>query len=231
MDWNQDGKLDLVAGDSEGNVWFFRNVGTTKAPVLEAGVKLTAGGKPITGTRPEYKQGADGQYRMEQKPDALMGIYSKIHVADWNGDGLPDILVGQDSAAGDAAKLVLYRNVGKAHAPVLAAPEVLPAPLEGVSRPSPYLVDWDGDGKRDLLLGTEGAQVLFVRNTGTDAQPVWAAPERIALPGFDETCYRCRIAVVDWNNDGKLDLLIGNRTSDRTGKTRGGGNVWLFLRK
>ncbi len=230
VDWNQDGKLDLVAGDTEGNVWFFRNGGTSNAPALQAGVKLAAGGKTITGTRPEYKRDASGQYRLEPKSGELMGIYSKLHVADADGDGLLDILVGQDSPGDPAANVVFYRNTGTAREPVLAAPMPLGAPIAGVSRPSPYLCDWDGDGKRDLLLGTERAQVLFLRNTGTEKQPAYAAPEQIALPGFDTACYRCRIAVADWNNDGKPDLLIGNRTGDRTGRERG-GSVWLFLRK
>jgi hypothetical protein len=36
---------------------------------------------------------------------------------------------------------------------------------------------------------------------------------------------------MDWNNDGKLDLLVGNYYYDRTGETRvSGGNIWLYLR-
>ncbi len=34
--------------------------------------------------------------------------------------------------------------------------------------------------------------------------------------------------VVDWDGDGKLDLLTGNFYSDQE---PAGGNVWLFLRK
>jgi hypothetical protein len=88
-------------------------------------------------------------------------------------------------------------------------------------------VDWDGDGKPDLLCGTEGPEVCFFRNIGTRQAPKLANGVRLALngDGFSRG-YRCRIDVVDWNNDGKLDLLVGNFYSE---KQPAGGNVWLFL--
>ncbi len=77
----------------------------------------------------------------------------------------------------------------------LAAPEALPAPgdadelaapvrLEADGKPidteighaAPFVADWDGDGKRDLLVGQFGGGVLWVyRNEGTDAAPRLAA--------------------------------------------------------
>lgn len=233
MDINNDGKIDLAAGDTEGNVWVFLNIGTKTEPRLAAAVRLEAGGKPIQGTAPKYEKGPDGNYRNVPQPDAIMGIYSKLHVADWDGDGLLDILVGQDSPRDEDEQILLYRNVGTATEMKLAAPWPLKIIKGNVSRPSPIVVDWDGDGKRDVLLGSETSQVLFLRNTGSNGKPIFAAPEPITLPGFDTSCYRCRIAVTDWNNDGKLDLLVGTLYSAAAaadGKGMG-GNVWLFLRK
>jgi hypothetical protein len=93
------------------------------------------------------------------------------------------------------------------------------------------VVDWDGDGKRDVLIGSEEGQVWFLRNTGTNAKPVFAAPEEIKLPGL-EGAIRTRIAVVDWNNRGKLDLLVGTYYYGGGADKKGsGGNVWLFQRK
>jgi len=227
VDFNGDGIKDLLAGDAEGNVWFFKNTGSATQPKLAAGVKIQAAGKTITGTRRNYEKDANGRYHAVDNPNAIMGVYSKIHVADWNGDGLPDLLVGQDSPRANGGQLLLYRNVGTVKEPKLAAPEPLDIMKGNVSRPSPYVVDWDGDGKRDVLLGTENDQVLFLRNIGTNQRPEFDAPQPIELRGLNK-CYRCRIAVVDWNNDGKLDLLVGTRYS--AGES-GGGNVWLFLRK
>lgn len=210
MDWDGDGKKDLLAGDADGCVTYFRNTGTAEAPALAAGVRLKAGGEEIS--------------------EKTAGSYSKIHVADWDGDGLLDLLVGQDSSKPDQ-NLLIYRNIGTAGAPSLDKPKAVALPGPRLVRPSPYVVDWDGDGVPDLLCGTEKAEVWFFRNTGTRQAPACAEGVRLALKGDGfEKGYRCRIAVTDWNNDGKLDLLVGNFYSLRTeGKSAMGGNVWLFL--
>jgi len=227
VDWNNDGKLDLMAGDSTGHVWFFQNIGTKQAPKLAEGVQLKAGGQPIIGTAPRYEKGQDGLYRLAPNTNILIGIYSKIHFGDWNGDGLIDLLVGQDGPG--EQKMLLYLNAGTAAEPALAKPTVLELPEPALSRPSPYLLDWDGDGRQDLLCGTERAAVYFFRNIGAQQQPKLAKGVPLELRGADfEQSYRCRIAVTDWNNDGKLDLLVGNFYSH---KKPAGGNVWLFLGK
>jgi len=98
-----------------------------------------------------------------------------------------------------------------------------------MSRPSPYVVDWDGDGKKDMLFGTERAEIYFFRNAGTNEKPELEVGKKLALTGGDfSKGYRCRIDVADWNADGKLDLLVGNFYSY---KKPMGGNVWLFLAK
>jgi hypothetical protein len=92
------------------------------------------------------------------------------------------------------------------------------------------VVDWDGDGKRDLLVSNDGGKVYFLRNVGTNDKQVFAKQEEIKLPGMED-CIRCRICVVDWNNDGKLDLVVGNYYFGRGDKKESGGHVWVFLRK
>ena len=73
--------------------------------------------------------------------------------------------------------------------------------------------DNDGDGKKDLLVGTDrGAKVYFHRNVGAAKSPKLAKGVLLDLKGdgFDKG-YRCRIDVTDWNNDGKKDLLVGTK--------------------
>lgn len=207
MDYNNDGKRDLIAGDTQGNVWVFLNIGTKAEPKLAEGKKVEADGKPIArGSNP------------------LAGSYSKLHMADWDGDGLMDILVGHSST------IILYRNTGTQSAPRFQAPVPIQTP-EGKFpvRPSPFVIDWDGDGKKDLLVGCEKPQVYFHRNVGTAKKPKLARGKLLDLKGEGfESSYRCRIDVTDWNKDGKKDLLVGNFYSS---KRPMGGNVWLFLGK
>lgn len=212
MDFNNDGKKDLLAGDTKGQVWLFLNTGTDAAPVLAEGVRLESAGNTIVGSSSDKA--------------SMMGVYSKLHYADWNGDGLDDILIGQSSAGHD---IVMYKNVGTKSEPKFAKPVPVDLPGPKMSRPSPYVFDWDGDGKVDLLLGTERAEVYFCRNVGTNKEPKLEKGKKLDLvgDGFDKG-YRCRIDVADFNDDGKSDIVVGNRYQ---GEKPLGGNVWVFLRK
>ncbi len=227
MDYNNDGKLDLISGDTQGNVTLFLNTGTKTQPVLAEGVRVEADGKSISASRTAYKM-VNGKAVPERTEGSspLAEVYSKIHMADWDGDGLKDLLVGHNTT------LIFYKNAGTASAPRFLAPTKIECPGGNFPmRPSPCVVDWDGDGKKDLLIACEQPVVYFFRNIGTSQSPSLAKGEPLSLKGDGfEKSYRCRVAVTDWNNDGKPDLLVG--TTCPSAKGRGlGGNIWLFLGK
>ena len=49
VDWNNDGKKDLLVGQyTNGYVWLYINVGTDSDPVFNGGVRVESGGFPIT---------------------------------------------------------------------------------------------------------------------------------------------------------------------------------------
>jgi len=204
VDWNGDSKKDLLCGDASGKVLVFINTGTAEKPVLAAGVPVLAAGKPITGNKTKY---------------------SKIHYADWNGDGLKDLMIGQDGP-GAGSSMFVHVNAGTAKEPKLGKPQEILLPGPRMTRPSPYLVDWDRDGNVDLLCGTDSNRIYFFRNTGTHKPYAMGVP--LKLEGFKKNC-RCRLDVTDWNNDGKLDLLVGDFNSSARGKST--GYIWLFLGK
>jgi len=222
----------MVAGDERGQVWFYRNTGSATEPELAAGIAVEANGKPIRGSRPVYEM-VEGQYKLKETvpgSSALAAKYSKIHVTDWNGDGLPDLLIGHSKG-----EFMFYMNQGENGAPAFGDPMVI-KPEGGAfpTRPSPYVVDWDGDGKRDLLVGSEEGKIFFYSNIGTDKEPRYGKGLPLTAGGEEiKEGSRARIDVADWNNDGKLDLLVGNfyhveDESEPNGR-KYGGNVWLFL--
>ena len=207
MDFNNDGKKDLLSGDSAGNVWLFSNIGTNSKPTLAAGVKLKAGGITI----------APGSHELSE-------VYTKIHLADWDADGLFDLLVG------GGRSIIVYKNAGTKTAPKFLAPKALEnAGGRFRSYPSPYVVDWDGDGIKDLLSGCGVNPIVFYRNEGSNEKPKLAKAVTLEFKGDDyHRGVRCRFDLTDWNNDGKLDMLVGNVCQYRDPSD---GNIWLFLGK
>jgi len=135
-DWDDDGDVDLVVGDIDGRVALVRNDGTPKAWSFAKPAPLRAGGA-------------------ELKVEGDAGPF----VADWDADGLPDLLVGDGRGA-----VSLFRNTGTRRAPALAAARVL-VPKSAVKwddlptvptrghRAKVCAADWNGDGRLDLLLG------------------------------------------------------------------------------
>ncbi len=111
-------------------------------------------------------------------PPLAPGSYAIPCVADWNGDGRKDLIVGYRYAD----KVALYLNAGSDASPVFTNYVNLQAggadiyiPGSGCGAPAPFVCDYDGDGRRDLLVG-DGASgyVYFYRNTNTDAAPILA---------------------------------------------------------
>jgi len=83
-DWDGDGKLDLVLGSGEGSVTWCRNAGGGK---LEAPQILIA-----VASREKQKNSFDS-------PTGI-GMRTKVCVADWNGDGKQDLIVGDFHSGG-----------------------------------------------------------------------------------------------------------------------------------
>jgi len=79
-DWDADGDIDLLVGDGSGGVSLFRNTGKSKTPILAAAEQLVAPGSTIYGN--------------DAPAEPQRGVRSKVCAADWNGDGLLDLLVG-----------------------------------------------------------------------------------------------------------------------------------------
>ena len=117
VDWDEDGILDIVVGNSEGRVLLFLNLGTNEKPSFAAEQHVTAGGRPIF-IQPGYGGSVQG-------PAESRWGYSCPTCIDWNGDGLFDILM--HSAV---SRHEVYLNIGEPGSPEFDFP--VPLYLEGL---------------------------------------------------------------------------------------------------
>lgn len=172
-DYDKDGLTDLLAGDRSGRLLLYRGAASSKQPAYSAPVEL--GNALPAGAAP--------------------------FIVDWNNDGKKDLLVG-----GCAGSVTLYLNTGSEAQPILAPGVLLlsgGAPLNvGVSA-VPTVLDFNGDGNKDLLVASASGSVTGFPNVGTDAEPLLAAGSEL-LPKFPA---RVAVTAVDWDADGGRDLL------------------------
>jgi len=189
VDWNEDGKKDLVVGDSYGVIYIVLNTGSDSSPVFSTKSRLSLGAGYF-----------DCGYRA--MPD----------VVDWNNDGKKDLLCGDDYG-----RVSLLLNTGTNSSPVFSSSSLLTAgggTLDCSSRASPAAIDWNGDGKKDLLCGNVNGTVYYYENVGTDAAPSLNSGVLLRLESGStiDVGSTSRIGLSDWNNDGGVDILVGNYT-------------------
>ena len=213
-DWNNDGKMDLIAGDTDGYVWLFRNLAGRKVPLFAPGERLRAGNAALK--------------VYGEEPEARAAGYARPDVADWNNDGRKDLLV-----ADGRGWLTLFLNQGTDAAPVLGRGRRMSAnghPIDGTSRGSVHVTDFNNDGRKDVLFGmvgegpsrhydwpplnrdrTRDRGILYYPNVGTDAAPVLGAPRwvKTGLEGAPADLLRPNLGdFVDWDGDGARDLIV-----------------------
>jgi hypothetical protein len=151
-DWNGDGAQDLVIGNSQGFVQFFRNRTDNTTAQYDVGTKINAGGEPLH-LQPGY-------WRDIQGPAEARWGYICPQVADWNDDGLLDIVAG-----GSTAQYFFYKNIGTKTSPELAPGESLRSEgneLHGTWRSQPGIAKL-GDRTALVILDDQNEFHLYLR--------------------------------------------------------------------
>lgn len=131
-------------------------------------------------------------------------------VVDYNNDGLKDVIGGDIDG-----NVYLYLSEEQLQEDdskkvVLVAKGAIQNINVG-SKAVPFVVDFDNDGKKDLLVGSGDGHIYLYLNTGDDASPVFSSAVTIKdSAGSDiKVLQNSAPVIVDYNNDGKKDLIVG----------------------
>jgi hypothetical protein len=123
--------------------------------------------------------------------------------ADFNGDGKPDIAVGN---AGSSSVSIFLGNGDGTFAN--AVPVAIPG---GCTVGFLYAGDFNQDGKVDLFAPCMYQMTIWVlpgQGNGQFGTPISTTLPEIAFFGFQESNSQT-VTVADFNNDGRLDVVLG----------------------
>ena len=200
VDWNDDGRRDLVVGEGSGTysdakIRVYLNTGTESAPMFGDFFYVQSDGSDLT---------CPGS--------GCLGLFPRV--VYWDGDKRKDLLVGHANGT-----IHLLLNEGTEGDPAFGAGMLLFAGESGSEadidvgyRATPIYVDWDRDGRRDLVVGALDGAIHIYLNHGTDTEPIFVDETRAQADGADLVVPSGRSSphVIDIDHDGRRDLITGN---------------------
>jgi len=229
VDLDADGDFDLLVGEKQGNINFFRNIGDETSPQWELvtthynSIDVGRGSCPALvdidhDSDPDLFIGQEeGKIFFYENEGTIylpswtpvtenylfmdLGSYSSPALADIDGDGDLDLFIGE--GAGNVDFLL---TDGTVPLPFwnLVAQSYFAIQAEFAS---PAFADIDGDSDPDLFIGKKNGKIDFYENIGTPESAFW-----ILISGeyalIDAGGYASP-AFVDIDGDSDLDMFVG----------------------
>lgn len=143
--------------------------------------------------------------------DSSYGTYWNVHIADMNGDGLPDVLWGQ------ANEYCYWPSIGfdQFGAPVYMSGD--PSVALSGTYGNVQLADMNGDGLPDVVWGQANDYCYWPNNgNGSFGTPVYMTGDS-GIPSLTGN-----VQLVDMDGDGFTDVLTGSAGNYRWYKNEGG---------
>ncbi len=193
VDVDNDGLKDLLVGNSEFEdrrcVNWYKNTNTNSAPI--------------------FNLQTDSLFQ----PGMIdVGEGAAATLADVNGDGLLDMIIGNTHSTfsfnQEKTNLSLFLNVGTATNPSfhLATEDFASVTSLGIPGPLvPAFGDLDGDGDKDMLLGAFNGKLNYFVNNGGVFNFVSTGYMGIDVGNASAP------QIIDMNRDGLLDLVVGEQ--------------------
>jgi gliding motility-associated-like protein len=185
LDVDGDGLLDIVVGDMDGNLYFFKRTGSTSFS------EQTGAANPFNGID--------------------KGDHASPAAADFDNDGDSDLIVGAQKAY--TVDIAYFENKGNGIFQEKTSFENPFDGVDTSVQPSPFITDVDGDLKQDLIINdnTAGTGQLrffknvdqkFVEQTGTENPFSSLVVSSDFVP-----------SIIDLDGDGDGDLVGGGNDS------------------
>ena len=246
IDWDGDGDWDIVCGNSAGYIEFYENLSGPgiDPPKWAAPTYLEVDGEPI-----RILAGSKGS--IQGPAEAKFG-YTTLTVADWDGDGLFDVMV--NSIWG---KVVWFKNIGTKTAPTLAAAQPVEVEWNGEQprlaygwlkpegkalltqwRTTPVMYDLNGDDLMDLIMLDHEGYLAFFERKKVDGRLVLLHPQRALLmedgtpirmnPEIAGKSGRRKLCFVDYDGDGAVDFLVNGANAIFFRQVAHENGAWTF---
>jgi hypothetical protein len=245
FDWDGDGDVDIVSGNTAGYIEFFENLSGpgVAQPKWNAPKRLKADGKTF--------RVLAGNQSIQGPAEAKWG-YTTLNIADWDGDGLPDIILNSITS-----RVEWLKNIGTRSEPQLAGPQPIEVEWDGAQptlawgwlkpkgkelltqwRTTPAVYDFNADGLLDLaMLDTEGYLAFFER-AKQDGKLILKHPRRAFVDeagkplqlnaGTAGKSGRRKLCVTDWDGDGKFDFLLNSANADFLRQVEVKDGLWIM---
>ncbi len=236
MDINADGNTDLLVAGYGGfaDIYYGKADGTfaeAKPLLNEDGVKVNLGSYWCydqniwtTFAREKIKKGgiSHAEIALQEKIEQQSTHFTLLTVVDWDNDGDYDLILNSQPkvAKKDSdQKPKVCLNIGDKKNPKFSRKVF---EIKEISRVhyAEAIGDWDGDGLFDIISGSKGYHVQFYKNIGKLGKPKFAEPvilfknEDFINGAHGGEVWIMQPSICDYNNDGKLDLLIGTNTNN-----------------
>lgn len=235
-DFDGDGLIDLCVSSAEGTINIFRNGGTATHPTFSLTPSLTI---PV-GTF--YTTVAAGDLNGDGKQDLLIGDFgggvryyrnttsggvlsfsqtsftldavdvgnsSAPCLADIDQDGVVDVLIGTSGGT-----LYFYKNIGTHASPIYSLISPAFNSIDVGNDAMPFVVDVDGNGKNDLLIGNSEGNIFHYQFNSTTKQYDFVTSQFAQI----DVRLNASPALADIDGDGDVDMFVGN----------GKGGVFFF---
>ncbi|MDO7849403.1 FG-GAP-like repeat-containing protein [Hymenobacter sp. M29] len=214
-DLDKDGLLELLVGQGDGTMMDYEQTGTNQ-PFSTTGTLITfAAGGTVD-----------------------VGLYAKPTVSDLDGDGLQEIIVGEETG-----KVYIYEQAASTGANAFKVGPVSTLfnnPYGATTSPTanagsyarPTVGDLDSDGLIDIVVGSNNGLLnryeQLASTSNTTAGFTTATTVKLGTGADVDAGAVSKPLITDYDGDGKLDMLVGNYTGNVQFYTQTAANALTF---